>query len=232
MGSMVLPSVPLDVRALYDRFDTPLTAFDCGEKCRIHNSSGKPFCCDICHAVPVAYRQEWEYLEPRTDLWHAWRGDECGGDPVDPALLREETPEHLLLMACKGPDFCRREYRASSCRQFPFFPYVTSDYRFIGLGYEWAFESTCWVISHLASVTSAYRGEFVRAYDDLFCRIPNEFESYAAASEEMRDHFSSLKRRIPILHRNGGYYLLSPKSERLERADPMLFRKFGYYTND
>lgn len=229
---MNLSSIPLDVKALYERFDSSVTAFDCGEKCRIHNANGKPFCCDICHAVPVAYPQEWEYLRPRTDLWHEWTGDECPTDPTDPEILHEQTPDHLLLMACKGPAFCLREYRASSCRQFPFFPYVDSEYRFIGLAYEWEFESTCWVISHLDAVTDAYRQEFIRVYDDLFCRIPNEFESYAGTSEEMRERFSLLKRRIPILHRNGGAYLLSPKSERLERTDAAAFRKYGVYLQD
>jgi len=232
MDAMNPKSLPLDVRALYDRFDQPVTTFDCGEKCSVHNPNNKPFCCDICHAVPVAYSQEWEYVRSRTRLWHPWMGDECASDPADPAVLQEQTPEHLLLLACKGPAFCEREYRASSCRQFPFFPYVTSDYRFIGLAYEWEFESTCWVISHLDAVTQAYREEFVRTYDDLFCRIPNEFESYAGTSEEMRERFTSQKRRIPILHRNGGFYLLSPKSERLEKADPGRFRKFGFYSND
>lgn len=221
--------VPLDVRNLYDHFDAPVTDFDCGEQCRVYNPSGKPFCCDICHAVPVAYAQEWEYLQAHTDLWHLWTGSECATDPSDPAALRDETPNHLLLLACQGPAFCRRAFRASSCRQFPFFPYVTSDYRFIGLTYEWAFEDTCWVISHLDQVKTDYRSDFIRTYDDLFGRIPNEFESYAGASEEMRDEFSRRHRRIPILHRNGGDYLLSPKTEHLRRVDPVRFPRFGFY---
>lgn len=220
------------MRGLYDRFDQPVTEFDCGEKCRLHNPSGKPFCCDICHAVPVAYTQEWEFLEPRTRLWHVWRGDECPEDDTSPERLRAQTPDHLLLLACKGPAFCERNYRASSCRQFPFFPYVTEDDRFIGLAYEWEFESTCWVISHLETVTAAYRSEFIQVYDDLFTRIPHEFESYAGASEEMREHFAGLKRRIPLLHRNGSAYLISPKSERLTRVDPHQFPKFRFYKTD
>ena len=226
------PTVHLDVRTLYDHFDLPVTDFDCGEKCRIHNPSGKPFCCDICHAVPVAYQQEWKYLQPRTSLWHLWQGDECSADPSDPRELRSQTPEHLLLLACKGPDFCERNFRASSCRQFPFFPYVTSADRFIGLAYEWEFESTCWVISALETVTASYRREFIRVFDDLFTRIPNEFESYAGTSEEMRGHFAQIKRRIPLLHRNGKSYLISPTSERMTRVDPLLFPKFGYYKDD
>ncbi len=219
----------LDIRDLYDHFNEPVTAFDCGQKCAPFNPSGKPFCCDICHAVPVAYKQEWDYLKDRTDLWHLWRGDECAEDPTDPVLLQEETPEHLLLMACKGPAHCQRQYRSSSCRQFPFFPYVSSDYRFIGLAYEWEFEPTCWVISHLETVTDAYRREFIKFYDDIFCLWPDEFESYAALSEDMRTAFAAQKRRIPILHRNGGVYLLSPQSERLAKTQFTSLKKFRFY---
>lgn len=219
----------LDIRDLYDHFNEPVTAFDCGQKCAPFNPSGKPFCCDICHAVPVAYKQEWTYLKDRTDLWHLWRGDECPDDPADPALLEEETPEHLLLMACKGPAHCQRQFRSSSCRQFPFFPYVSSDFRFIGLAYEWEFESNCWVISHLDTVTEAYRREFIKFYDDIFCLWPDEFESYAALSEDMRTAFGEQNRRIPILHRNGGVYLLSPKSERLAKTQFARLKKFGFY---
>ena len=135
----------------------------------------------------------------------------------------------MLLLACKGPQECQRQHRLISCRQFPFFPYVTDDYRFIGLAYEWEFEATCWVISHLEQVTEAYRREFVQFYDELFTAWPAEFESYAALSEQMRCHFAGQKRRIPILHRRGGYYLLSPGSERLRRVAPERFRRFKAY---
>jgi hypothetical protein len=45
----------------------------------------------------------------------------------------------------------------------------------------------------------------------------------------MREEFIRRRRRIAILHRNGGDYLLSPKSGRLERVDAGTFRKFGRY---
>lgn len=223
-------SVPLlHIRDLYDRFDAPLVPFDCGTKCAPHNPSGKPFCCDICHAVPAAFHQEWEYLRLNTDLWHVWRGDECPQDPTDPGELWADTPQHMRLLACKGPAHCQRQFRLLSCRQFPFFPYVTTDLRFIGLAYEWVFEPTCWVISNLGQVTAAYRAEFVRVYDELFARWQAELESYANLSEQARQRFSALRRRIPLLHRNGGDYLLSPGSERLQRVSPERLRRFGPY---
>jgi len=222
----------LDIRRLYDRFNAPIAAFDCGKKCAPHNPSGKPFCCDICQAVPAAYQSEWKYLRANTDLWHTWRGDECPGDPTNPADLAGETPQHMRLLACKGPAHCQRDFRALSCRQFPFFPYVSSDYRFLGLAYEWEFEHVCWVISNLAQVSDAYRLEFVRTYDELFALWQAEFESYAVKSEQMRAYFAARKRRIPILHRRGGWYLLSPGSERLAKADPRKLRRFGPYLNE
>ncbi len=224
------PYLPdLDIPKLYAGFDAPVTEVDCGQQCAVHNPSGLPFCCDICLAVPVAYRQEWAYLQQQGGFWHLWRGDECDNEPCDPEELRAETPDHLCLLACQGVQHCQRNLRATSCRQFPFFPYVTSDYRFIGLAYDWDFETRCWVISHLEQVTSAYRRQFTAFYDALFALWQEDFDSYADLSEDMREHFIAQKRRIPLLHRNGGYYWISPRSERLTRANPAAFRRFGPY---
>ncbi len=220
---------PLDFRSLYDHFDAPVTPIDCGVECARFNPHRKPFCCDICHAVPVAYRSEWEYLRLNTRLWHKWRGNECPGEPCNPMELLNQTPHHLFLLACKGPAFCEREYRASSCRQFPFFPYITSDFRFIGLTYDWEFTDKCWVLSHLDQVTAEYRKEFVATYDRLFSIWLEDLDSYALLSEETRDHYAAKNRRFPLLHRNGRYYWVSPKTEKMTSAKPAAFKPFGPY---
>ena len=111
-------------------------------------------------------------------------------------------------------------------------PYITADDRFLGLVYEWDFEPLCWVISHLESVTDTYRREFVATYDVILAQWPDEYESYAAASEDMRAHFAAQRRRIPLLHRRGGFYLLSPRSERLERVLPQRLPRFGPYRTE
>ena len=219
----------LDFRRIYDHFASPVIKIDCGQKCAPYNKNGKPFCCDICEAVPAAFHVEWQYLQKNTNLWHEWRGDECITNPEDPSIMLSETPEHQTLLACLGPAYCQRNYRAVSCRQFPFIPYVTADYRFLGLTYEWHFEQTCWVISNLNQVTSTYRSEFISLFDELFALWQEEFDSYAILSEQMREHFLKIKRRIPILHRNGGYFLLSPGSEHLARVSANQFKKFGPY---
>lgn len=220
---------PLDFRQIYDLFDVPIADFDCGARCSPHNPNGKPFCCDICHAVPAVYQQEWKYLRRNTDLWHVWSGDECVENPEDPAGLLADTPSTMLLLACQGPERCQRPYRALSCRQFPFFPYITSGGRWIGLAYEWAFEETCWVVSHLGQVSDAYRQEFIRTYAGLFEQWPLEYDGYALQSAELRAHCRAQKRRAPILHHNGGYHLLSPASERLQRVSPEHLPRFGPY---
>jgi len=209
----------IDFHSLLAGFNASTTALDCGKMCAPFNPSGKPFCCDICHAVPVAYKPEWDYLKTRTSLWHLWRGDECTDEPVNPDDLLEETPEHLLLLSCKGPDQCEREFRATSCRQFPFFPYITSDFRFIGLAHDWEFESKCWILSHLDQVTDEYRQEFIKTFDLIFSYWMDDFDSYAALSEEVREHYLSIHKRIPLLHRNGSNYLISPKNESIRKIE-------------
>ena len=217
-----------DIRKLYDRFNASITGLDCGGKCALFNPSGKPFCCDICHAVPAVYDEEWDYLKVSTDLWHLWRGDECA-ESEESAHLQDDTPEGMVLLACKGPASCQRRFRALSCRQFPFFPYVTEDYRFIGLSIEWEFEDRCWVISNLNRVSTSYREGFIDLHDGLFAQRQDIFDSYAYHSERMRARYVEKRRRIPLLHRNGNDYLVSPRSERLTRVSSDQFPRFGPY---
>jgi hypothetical protein len=219
----------ISFRQAYDRFDTPATTVDCGQMCAPHNPSGKPFCCDICHAVPAAYRQEWAYLEQSTDLWRPWQSNDCTEIEPGEVDLTSDTPDHMLLLTCQGPQHCQRKFRAISCRQFPFIPYITADDRFIGLAYEWAFEATCWVISHLDQVLPQFRLEFVSMYDEIFALWPHDYESYAITSEQMRVHYAAQRRRIPVLHRNEGFFLISPGSDRMERVSARRLKRFGVY---
>ncbi len=71
----------INFKSIYQKFNAPATMLDCGAKCAPHNPAGKPFCCDICHAVPAAFWDEWRFLDKSTNLWHPWRGDECDSNP-------------------------------------------------------------------------------------------------------------------------------------------------------
>jgi hypothetical protein len=139
--------------------------------------------------------------------------------PIISDSAEAETPPHMLLLACQGAARCQRPFRALSCRQFPFYPYLTSWGQFIGLAYDWEFEPVCWVIHNLARVTERFRTEFVSTFDAILAASPDDFKAYYLKSEEMRDVFAARRRRIPLLHRGGGEYRVSPVSERLRKKD-------------
>lgn len=210
---------------LYTTFDAPPTALDCGEKCAPHNDYGVPFCCDSGQTVPAAYTSEWVYLQVNTDLWHLWESD----DEEHANLLRRETPEGMALIECRGHKNCQRRYRSIACRSFPFFPYITRSGKFIGLSYYWEYEDRCWLISHLDRVTQTYREEFIRAYDTILACLPQERENFGHYAETMRQRFAQENRSIPLLHRDGGMYVLSPQDEQLTPIQADDLPKFGVY---
>ena len=216
---------PIDFPALYARFDAPVTAFDCGKRCAPYNPSGAPFCCDTRHAVPVVYEDEWLYLQANTDLWHPWQGR----SPAEERRLRAEAPANMRLVECLGFQRCQRNFRSFSCRSFPFFPYITRDDRFIGMTYDWQYEKTCWLISNLAAVTPQFREEFFAAFDDLLITMPDEWDGYRNLAAIMRRVFSRWKRAIPLLHRNGHCYKISPHSGRMRRVSVKDLPQFGPY---
>jgi len=184
-----------------------------------------PFCCDTRHAIPSVYQAEWEYLQANTDLWHAWESD----DHADGARLRSELPDGQVLVECLGHRLCQRNYRSITCRSFPFFPYITLQGRFIGMSYYWEYEDRCWVISNLGQITREYLEGFIEAYDTIFRLVPEEIENFRQHSTHMRRSFGQRKRVIPILHRNGSYYKISPASGRMRRVDAGDLPQFGPY---
>lgn len=227
---------PQDFRTLYDNFDAPIAALDCGQKCAPYNESGKPFCCDICVAVPTAYDTEWNYLIKETDLWFAWDAKTCAEEDDSPDeiaeeldRLKKETPDHMILMECQGPSKCQRDYRALTCRQFPFFPYVDSQGEFLGLSYYWEFQEQCWIISNLDVVTDEYRQQFIKAFEFIFEHWPDELETYKYHCEVTRDEYNEKRKGIPLLHRNGYAYKITSHNERMRRVPVEKLPKFGPY---
>jgi len=213
---------PSDFAELYAAFDAPIQAFDCGEKCAPFNG-GVPVCCDTGHSVPTAYPAEWVYLQEHTDLWHPWQPS----DPADHARLSEQAGPDLVLIECRGAAHCERDFRSLACRSFPFFPYHDSRGAFLGLACYREYEDRCWVISSLDQVDAAYRDQFVRTYERLFELMPEERESFLYESERTRAEFIARGLRIPLLHRDGGDYLVDPGSEHLARADARRFARHG-----
>ncbi len=224
---------PQEVQRLYASFDAPITALDCGRKCAPYNEGGKPFCCDICVAVPTLYEFEWDYVRKNTDLWFEWKAENCTDTPEEAAeevaRLSEETPDSMMLAECLGPSLCQRDFRGLTCRQFPFFPYIDSQGNLLGLSYYWEYEEQCWVVSNLAVVTEEYKRQFLAAFETIFELVPGEFENYQYHSEVMRDAFNEQRRAIPLLHRNGYAYKISTHNERMRRVPVESLPKFGPY---
>jgi hypothetical protein len=216
---------PADFAALYARFQAPIAALDCGSKCAPYNERGVPFCCDVRHALPTAYQEEWDYLQPSTELWHAW---EAGPTRAEQDLAKS-VPGNQVAIICQGHTRCQRDFRAITCRSFPFFPYLTLTGEFLGLSYYWEYEDRCWVISNLQVVTAEYLEQFVSAYEMIFTWYPEERETFRQHSIHMRRVFGQRRRAIPLLHRNGGVYRITPGNGRLRRADAGKLPSFGPY---
>lgn len=216
---------PEQIKALYEQFQAPITALDCGEKCAPYNERGVPFCCDTRHAIPTAYEAEWDYLRASSDLWRLWESE----DEAEAQSIRAELPDGQVMIACQGHHACQRGFRSIACRAFPFYPYVTAGDEFIGLSYYWEYADRCWVISNLTVISDEYLDQFVRAYDALFELHPAELENFRNYSQYARKVFESKRRSIPILHREGGLYALSWRSERLRRLSARRLPKFGPY---
>ena len=218
-------SAEMNFGALYERFQAPIAALNCGHKCAPYNENGVPFCCDTRHAVPTAYTAEWEYLQRNTELWHLWRSD----DPDETAALQNETPKGQVLIACLGHELCQRGFRSITCRSFPFFPYIDREGGFIGISYYWEYEDRCWVISNLKVVSPEYRAEFIATYDSIFETMPEERENFRYHSMMMRRIFGRRHRAIPLLHRNGSVYKITPRNGRMRRVVVDKLPKFGPY---
>ena len=210
---------------LYAGFEAPISALDCGKKCAPYNEYGVPFCCDTRHAVPVAYADEWAYLQANTGLWHLWQGD----SEEETNQLAAETPDGMVLIACLGHRLCERGFRSLSCRAFPFFPYIDPDKEFTGLSYYWEYADRCWVISNLQVVSAEYCHQFIEAFDKVFAQLPQERESYARHSAYMRRVFTRRRRTIPLLHRDGYTYKISPRTGKLRQVDAGSLPKYGPY---
>jgi hypothetical protein len=216
---------PDEFAALYARFEAPISALNCGDRCAPHNEHGVPFCCDTHHAVPSAYLAEWEYLERSSDLWHLWQGR----SEKETHELAERVPDGQVLIACRGHRECQRGFRSLTCRAFPFYPYITLEGEFIGLSYYWEYEDRCWVISNLQIVDPVYRSQFISTYDVIFESMPEEREVFRYYSTRMRRTFGRSHRAIPLLHRNGGYYKITPRNGRLRRVRVDQLPRFGVY---
>ena len=121
--------------------------------------------------------------------------------------------------------------KIARCRaeRFLFFHISQKKDEFIGLTHYWNFEDRCWVISNLEVVEKDFVREFVATYEKLFEHFPDERATYRDYSASMRRVFSRWKRKISMIHRDGGYYNVTPKTGALHKTAPTNFPKHDPY---
>jgi hypothetical protein len=213
-------------RRVYEKFTAPVSRFDCGRKCAPHNG-GTPVCCDTEHAVPILDKAEFALLTARTDLWRRYKPTDADGRAVVADMHVENCAAE-----CKGAAFCERENRTMACRAFPFFPYITREREIAGLAYFWTFEDRCWVISHLEVVTPDFVRECLAAFEEIFAEDPLEFDTNRDLSADMRRVFSRWNRVIPLVGRDGGYFVVEPRTHRIRPATRDEFPRHGPYRDE
>src|SRR5688500_5393119 len=97
---------------------------------------------------------------------------------------------------CKCARLCVRDDRTIRCRCFPFYPYMSGQRQFVGLGTYWVFEDRCWMMSNIEIVDQPFIDQFVATYEALFVKDPTEFTTYVDFSASARRVFSRWKREI------------------------------------
>ena len=213
-------------RRVYENFAAPVSRFDCGRKCAPHNG-GTPVCCSTEHAIPILDKWEFDLLRSRSDLWRPYRPTDAEGRAIVADMHHE-----CRAAECKGAARCERDNRALACRAFPFFPYITRDGAIPGLAYFWSFEDRCWIISNLEVVTSDFVRECLAAYEAIFAEDRLEYECNRDMSADMRRVYTRWNRGIPLIGRDGGYFMVEPRTHVIRPARPDEFPQHGPYRDE
>ena len=217
---------PADFATLYEGFDAPVSRYDCGRKCAPLNK-GSALCCSSQHAVVVVHKVEFEFLKDRTDIWSKFT-------PYDYSTRQivDELTHDCTAIECKGVAFCERNNRTLACRGFPFYPYLTRQKEFVGIGTYWVFEDRCWMMSNLEIVERTFVEQFMATYEVIFEKDPSEFQTYVDFSASARRVYSRWKREIPLLGRDGKLMIVEPSSGAIRPGKPRDFPKITPFNSE
>ena len=164
-------------------------------------------CCSTKHAVPVVDKAKFKFLKSRTDLWHTFK-------PYDAATreIVDELHHTCAAIECKGARHCERDNRSVACRAFPFYPYITREGDFVGLGTYWTYEDRCWLMSNMKVVEREIVQEFVAAYEYIFSRDRGGIRDHEGAFRLPPPGVQPARQAIPLIGREGGYLQVLPRS--------------------
>ncbi|MDP3162199.1 MAG: hypothetical protein Q8N31_19475, partial [Reyranella sp.] len=132
----------------------------------------------------------------------------------------------------KGARHCERDNRTIACRGFPFYPYITRERQFVGIGTYWVFEDRCWMMSNLEIVDAKFVREFVATYEALFIKDATEFTTYVDFSASARRVYSRWKREIPLLGRKGELLIVAPSTGEIRPGRKKDFPKAAPFTSE
>jgi hypothetical protein len=217
---------PADFASFYEGFDAPVSRYDCGRKCAPLND-GEPVCCSTQNAVPVVHKVEFEFLKDRTDLWTKFK-------PYDYSTRQivNELTSDCMAIQCKGVRHCERENRTLACRSFPFYPYLTRQKEFVGIGTYWVFQDRCWMMSNLEVVDRTFVEQFIATSEAVFAKDPTEFKTYVDFSATARRVYSRWKREIPLLGRDGKLMIVAPSTGEIRPGKPKDFPKLAPFNSE
>src|SRR5262245_16228732 len=217
---------PKDFASLYEGFTAPVSRFDCGRKCAPLNG-GEPVCCSTQNAVPVVHKVEFELLKSRTDLWSKFK-------PYDYATRQivAELTSDCMAIHCKGARHCERDNRTIACRGFPFYPYLTRERQFVGIGTYWVFEDRCWMMSNLEIVVGGFVEQFVATHKALFVYDRHELTTYVAVPPSRRRVYSRWNREIPLLCRQGELLIVTPSTGEIRPGRKKDFPKVAPFSSE
>ena len=181
-----------DLLYFYGLLSVPMIDFDCGRYCGRRNN-GTPVCCDPDIAVPVLYRDEYNYHRRRSTFWRRM------ANRTDPQRrLWETVDRHNILCRCPGVDQCDRAERALVCRTFPFEPYLTNAGEWLGLVFQYTHREQCYLIGQPRRLFSEeYLRNSKTFWLAIFERLPSEREVYIAASQTLRRRFGQKRKKVP-----------------------------------
>jgi len=190
---------PDDFAALYKDLESPPARFDCGKKCSPFNG-GVPFCCDTGWLVPIAYREEWTFLQGRnTRLWHEFRPR----TPSELKMVDEVDGKESIFIECRGAAHCERHNRSVSCRTFPYEPYFDAEGNLLGLMYNRVIEDKCYLVDRHRVVTRDFIRSFLRFFERLIEKLPGEKDLYMDQSRNYRRLMSRRKKPVVVLTEKG-----------------------------
>ncbi len=167
------------------------------------------------------------FTRSRTDLWSKFT-------PYDYAtreIVADLTPD-CTAIHCKGARHCERDNRTIACRGFPFYPYLTRQREFVGIGTYWVFEDRCWMMSNLERVDRPFVEQFIATYEALFIKDPSEFNTYVEFSASARRVHSRWKREIPLLGRQGELLMVEPSSGAIRAGRRKDFPKANPFDSE